>query len=40
MNNKSDDNIYSNLILELRKNINILANKITPKVYEYEFLKY
>ncbi len=39
MNSKSTDAIYSKLISELRNNLTILANKIKPKVYEYEFLK-
>jgi hypothetical protein len=39
MNNKSDDPIYSELISKLRSNLKILAAKIAPKVYEYEFLK-
>jgi len=39
MNSKSDDPIYTKLIAELRERISILADKIKPKVYEYEFLK-
>jgi len=39
MNSKSTDAIYSKLISELRNNLTLLANKIKPKVYEYEFLK-
>ena len=39
MNTKSTDAIYSKLISELRNNLTLLANKIKPKVYEYEFLK-
>ncbi len=39
MNNKSQDENYNNLINQLRKTLKILANKIEPKVYEYEFLK-
>ncbi len=39
MNNKSQDETYNNLINQLRKSLKILANKIEPKVYEYEFLK-
>ncbi|MBS1626839.1 MAG: hypothetical protein JSR09_05025 [Bacteroidetes bacterium] len=39
MNVKSTDTIYTALISNLRKALNILANKIAPKVYEYEFLK-
>jgi hypothetical protein len=37
MNNKSSDQTYMKLILELRKNLKILAKKIEPKVYEYGF---
>jgi hypothetical protein len=39
MNSKSDDTIYTKLIAELRNKLAILADKIKPKVYEYEFLK-
>lgn len=39
MNNKSNDETYTKLIAELRENIKLLAKKIEPKVYEYEFLK-
>jgi len=39
MNNNSDDNIYTELISELRDNLKTLAKKIEPKVYEYRFLK-
>jgi len=39
MNSKSTDAIYTKLISELRNNLTLLANKIKPKVYEYEFLK-
>jgi len=39
MNSKSDDEKYMKLIGELRNKLNILADKIKPKVYEYEFLK-
>jgi hypothetical protein len=39
MNNKSDDEKYNELIGTLRDNLKILAEKIEPKVYEYEFLK-
>lgn len=39
MNNKSTDEKYTELIAELRQKQNILANKIKPKIYEYEFLK-
>lgn len=39
MNNKSDDEIYMKLIGDLRGKLKLLAKKIEPKVYEYEFLK-
>lgn len=39
MNNKSDDETYMKLITDLRNKLKILAQKIEPKVYEYEFLK-
>ncbi len=39
MNNKSFDETYMKLIRELRENLKLLAHKIEPKVYEYEFLK-
>ncbi|MCB0750888.1 MAG: hypothetical protein KDC52_05395, partial [Ignavibacteriae bacterium] len=39
MNNKSDDQTYISLIGELRNKLSLLANKIKPKIYEYEFLK-
>jgi hypothetical protein len=39
MNNKSDDEQYMKLISDLRNNLKILARKIEPKIYEYEFLK-
>ena len=39
MNNKSEDAKYNELIKNLRENLDILAQKIEPKVYEYEFLK-
>ncbi len=39
MNSKSDDEIYMELISELRNQLNFLADKIKPKIYEYEFLK-
>lgn len=39
MNSKSDDTIYMELIIELRHKLNFLADKIKPKIYEYEFLK-
>lgn len=39
MNNKSNDEHYSELIGNLRSSLKLLANKIEPKVYEYGFLK-
>jgi hypothetical protein len=39
MNAKSADETYSNLLFTLREKLSILAKKITPKIYEYEFLK-
>lgn len=38
MNTKSSDETYMNLIGILRDNLDELANKIEPKVYEYGFL--
>ena len=39
MNSKSDDETYNELINNLRLELKKLAQKIEPKVYEYEFLK-
>jgi hypothetical protein len=39
MNARSTDETYTKLIGNLRENLNVLAAKITPKIYEYEFLK-
>ena len=39
MNNKSEDTHYMKLITSLRSKLNVLADKISPKVYEYGFLK-
>jgi very-short-patch-repair endonuclease len=39
MNNASNDEKYNELIDNLRIALKILAKKIEPKVYEYEFLK-
>ena len=39
MNSKSDDATYMELIGVLRNKLNFLADKIKPKIYEYEFLK-
>lgn len=39
MNSRSDNETYTKLITDLRVKIDLLADKITPKIYEYEFLK-
>ncbi|MCF1752370.1 hypothetical protein [Mariniradius sediminis] len=39
MNAKSTDDKYTELIGDLRQKLNLLADKIAPKIYEYEFLK-
>ena len=39
MNARSEDATYTTLIGELRNKLSVLADKIKPKVYEYEFLK-
>ena len=39
MNSKSADEHYNDLIGNLRETLKVLAAKIEPKVYEYEFLK-
>ena len=39
MNNNSNDETYTTLISNLREKLKILAEKITPKVFEYGFLK-
>lgn len=39
MNSRSNDEKYTELIDDLREKLNLLADKIAPKVYEYEFLK-
>lgn len=39
MNSKSDDEKYMELISELRHQLQFLADKIKPKIYEYGFLK-
>jgi hypothetical protein len=39
MNAKSTDATYTERIGNLRQKLNLLADKIAPKVYEYEFLK-
>ncbi len=38
MNSKSQDEKYTELIGNLREQLNVLAEKIQPKVYEYGFL--
>jgi hypothetical protein len=39
MNNKSNDETYMDFIVQLRDALKVLAQKIEPKVYEYEFLR-
>ena len=39
MNAKSEDITYTALIGELRNKLNVLADKIKPKIFEYGFLK-
>ncbi len=39
MKSRSTDEKYTKLIGDLREKLNLLADKIKPKVYEYEFLK-
>jgi len=39
MNSRSNDEKYTELISVLREKLNILTDKIIPKIYEYEFLK-
>jgi hypothetical protein len=39
MNIKSNDETYNKLLTVLREKLNILTNKIQPKVYKYGFLK-
>jgi hypothetical protein len=39
MNNSSDDEKYNGFIAALRGALRLLAKEITPKVYEYGFLK-
>lgn len=39
MNSRSTDEKYTQLIGDLRSSLNRLAQKITPKVYDYGFLK-
>jgi hypothetical protein len=39
MNSRSNDEKYTELISDLRNKLNVLADNIKPKIYEYEFLK-
>lgn len=39
MNSKSNDKEYTELLRVLRSKLDLLADKIIPKIYEYEFLK-
>jgi hypothetical protein len=39
MNSKSTDERYSELISELRIKLNLLADKLKPKIYEHGFLQ-
>jgi len=39
LKSKSSDEKYTELITYLRESLNLLADKIKPKIYEYEFLK-
>lgn len=39
MKSKSDDTTYMELMYNLRDKLKLLAQKISPKVYEYGFLK-
>ena len=39
MNSRSDNETYTKLIADLRDKLDLLADKITPKIYEYGFLK-
>lgn len=39
MNSKSENETYTKLISDLREKLDLLAGKIKPKIYEYEFLK-
>jgi hypothetical protein len=38
MNSKSQDKKYNELIIDLRNNLNLLSEKVRPKIYEYGFL--
>jgi hypothetical protein len=39
MNNKSEDETYMHLLANLREALQLLAQKIEPKVYDYGFLR-
>lgn len=39
MNNKSEDEKYNSLMKNLKEKMNLLAEKISNKVYKYGFLK-
>jgi hypothetical protein len=39
MNTESNDANYTELLGTLRQRLKVLAQRIEPKVYEYEFLK-
>jgi hypothetical protein len=39
MNSRSSDEQYTNLIGDLREKLELLADKIKPKIYDYGFLK-
>jgi hypothetical protein len=39
MNSRSNDVKYTELISDLRQKLNLLADKIQPKIYEHDFLK-
>ncbi|WP_051203364.1 hypothetical protein [Hugenholtzia roseola] len=39
MQSRSEDAIYTNLLSDLKEKLNLLAQKIEPKIYEYGFLK-
>ena len=39
MNNNSSDETYTQLIGKMREALKVLAEKITPKVFEYGFLR-
>jgi hypothetical protein len=38
MNSRSNDEKYTELMGNLRQKLNLLSDKIAPKVYEHEFL--